>query len=172
MSTTSPSDSGPRAPIVVIGVGNRLLHDDGVGLVLLERLAEAVGPLDDVEFLDGGTQGLALLGFLEQRSAVLFLDAVGAGAAPGTVHAIADPTLRRPSRAGSAHEGNVRELLSVAALLGQLPERVVIVGIEPAVVRTGIGLSPEADGAVDAALAEARQRLEAMRRIVSEALHA
>ena len=73
-------------PILVLGLGNVLLQDDGVGPALLGLLETLHGKDDRVQFVDGGTQGLALLGYLSDRQAVLILDAVALGAEPGSVH--------------------------------------------------------------------------------------
>jgi hydrogenase maturation protease len=155
-----------RLPVLVLGLGNLLLGDDGVGLRLLEDLRDESGEAGGVEFVDGGTQGLALLGYLAERPAVLILDAVGLGEAPGTVHVLDESSIAqmRTRAAATAHEGNALEVLAMARLLGQAPGRVRIVGVEPAVVRTGIGLSPAVESALPAALAEARRVLETMRR--------
>jgi hydrogenase maturation protease len=134
------------APVLVLALGNLLLRDDAIGLFLLDELRALRGSDTRVEFVDGGTQGLALVGLFEGRSAVLMLDAVQQGAAPGTVHHLEDALRRVPnsgaSSGGGAHQMNAGDLLLTASLLGEVPERVMVVGIEPEVVRTGIGLSP------------------------------
>ncbi len=132
------------APVLVLGLGNTLLTDDGVGPALVEQL---VGSEDDwngqVEFVDGGTQGLALLGQFAGRRALIIVDALTTGAAPGTIHRFTLPELRTvtPVRGASAHEGNAGELLNAAELLGELPDRLFVVGVEPQEIRTGFGLS-------------------------------
>ncbi len=148
------------APVLVLGLGNLLLTDDGVGLALLERLAAE--PLDGVEYLDGGTQGLALCGRLVGRRALILLDCLAFGAAPGTVHVLDDPLRHAPPRSGSAHEANAGELLRAALLLGDLPERVVLVGVEPDQLRTRIGLSEPVEQALPTAEAAARRVLESL----------
>jgi len=157
-------ESGVRitAPVLVLSVGNLLLGDDGVGLRLLERL-EAAGN-EGVEFVDGGTQGLALLGCLEDREAVLVLDAVGLGAEPGTVHLLKGEEVERlrARRASTAHEGNALELLETARMLGLGGKDLAVVGIEPASVRTGIGLSTPVERSMGEALACAREILKEM----------
>ncbi|RMF71933.1 MAG: hydrogenase maturation protease, partial [Acidobacteria bacterium] len=71
----------------MLALGNTLLRDDGVGQAIAERIADDVARLGGrAELLDGGTQGMALLGRLEGRAAVLMLDAVARGAPPGSVH--------------------------------------------------------------------------------------
>jgi hydrogenase maturation protease len=130
----------------------------------LGLLSSLHGADDRVEFVDGGTQGLALLGYLTDRHAVLILDAVALGADPGSVHVRHDlEVLNLKSRQSStAHEGNAGELLRVAALLGDLPDRVILVGVEPKTIRTGFGLSSDVLGALPVALQEAQSRLEQM----------
>ncbi|MCA8968131.1 MAG: hydrogenase maturation protease [Planctomycetes bacterium] len=130
-----------REPILVLGIGNVLLEDDGVGIELVSR-ARVAGSHPRIAFVDGGTQGLALLTLLEGRTAILVLDAVRLEATPGTVHHLPEPLTRSTSSADSAHGIGAAELLAAASLLGDLPPRVEIVGIEPASTRTGVGLSP------------------------------
>ncbi len=149
--------------IVVLALGNTLLRDDGVGAAILQALErEAAGWGGQVEFVDGGTQGLALLGVLSGRRAAVILDAVALGAAPGTVHVLSadDVSGVRSRRATTAHEGNAGELLAAARLLGDLPERTIVVGIEPEEIRTGIGLSDRVARGVQEAAVCARRALE------------
>jgi hydrogenase maturation protease len=148
-------DRGDAAPVLVLAVGNVLLGDDGVGqevLAQLDRLADRWG--DRVEFLDGGTQGMALLGFLVGRRAVVFLDAVALGAAPGTVHRLRNQEVltATPGARMTAHEASAGDLLRAAALVGQLPPEVVVIGVEPASLETGVGLSPAVRESVPAAV--------------------
>jgi hydrogenase maturation protease len=140
------------AEILVLGLGNLLLSDDGVGLRLLEELKHEA---PEVEFVDGGTQGLALLAYLANRRAVIVLDAVALGAMPGSIHVLQGDAIAA-HRAESAHGSNALELLATARLLGDLPSWVTIVGIEPASIATGIGLSPAVEAAVPDAAARAR----------------
>jgi len=152
-----------RAPVLVLGLGNPLLADDGVGLELLRRLgAEPFWPPDAVELLDGGTQGIALLPHLEGRRALLVLDAVALGASPGTVHVLPGARVPAAPRGLGAHEGNAAELLAAATLTGDLPETVAVVGVEPAVIRTHEGLSPAVEAALPGALDAARGSLRRM----------
>ncbi|MCC6409325.1 MAG: hydrogenase maturation protease [Planctomycetes bacterium] len=155
-------NAGARAPILVLGVGNALLQDDGVGPALVERLRATRGTDPRVEFVDGGTLGLALLGWLEHRAALLVLDAVELGAAPGTVHVIERPLDRGAARGIGAHGGNAASLLGTAALLGVLPHHVLVVGVEPRSIRTGTELDPDVERALPRA-AELAERWIAAR---------
>jgi hydrogenase maturation protease len=132
------------APILVLGLGNLLLSDDGVGPAVLQQLANSSARWPkEVEFVDGGTQGLALLAQFDGRRAVIIVDALQTGAPPGTVHRLTLNELRAMAgpRANSAHEGNAGELLAAAQLLGELPDRLFIVGVEPECLSTGFALS-------------------------------
>jgi hydrogenase maturation protease len=153
--------------LLVLGLGNPLLGDDGAGLLLLSELQREALDLNldwggRVEFLDGGTQGLMLLGRVARRPALLILDAVSMGAAAGTVHVLRDvEALGIDSHHGrTAHEGNAGELLAAARLLGECPERFFVVGIEPANVETGIGVSEAVRAALGPAVAAARGIVE------------
>ena len=151
-----------RAPILVLGLGNMLLRDDGVGLELLKRLELSCPDDERLEFIDGGTRGLALTRYLAGRRALLILDAVALGAAPGEVHHVADAHKKAPPPGAGAHEGNAGEFLAAAELLGERPEIVTVVGVEPAELRTGVGLSDPVLRALPRAAALAEKTLGAI----------
>lgn len=149
-------------PVLVLGVGNALLGDDGAGLLVLGELARSADDWGgEVEFLDGGTQGLGLLEPIAGRRALLVLDAVALGAAPGAVH-ILHGWNHAVLRAGTAHESNVSELLQISALLGECPKRIAIVGIEPARIATGMGVSEPVAAAMGQAVEAARREIKDM----------
>lgn len=168
-SPSPASQSQQAAPILVLGLGNSLLGDDGVGLVLLERLRQASRLRDadlenEIEFVDGGTQGLMLLGHLEQRRAVLVLDALQMGGAPGDVRVLrtSDIESMRARRASTGHEGNALELFETARLLGIDFGELAVVGVEPEHVRTSVELSVQVEEAVASAVEAAKRVLEEM----------
>jgi hydrogenase maturation protease len=133
-----------HADVLVLAVGNTLLSDDGVGPLLLGALQGRQNTWRDlVEFIDGGTQGLALLPYISDRTALVILDAVALGDKPGTIHELTGDQVAdlRTRRAATAHEGNAGDLLATARLLGDCPEKVYVVGIEPDTIRTGLGVS-------------------------------
>ena len=133
----------PVSAELVLGLGNVLLGDDGVGPALVREIQTKYANENRVECIDGGTQGLALLGYLEGREAVIILDAFASGKTPGEISVLEGPEVLGygVSRSTTAHEGNAGELLSAAHLLGSMPERVFLVGVEPERVRTELGLS-------------------------------
>jgi hydrogenase maturation protease len=138
-----------------------------VGLAILEALSAGDWG-EEVEFVDGGTQGLTLLGRIEGRQALVVLDAVARGAAPGTIHTMTgEEALRLGTQPGATvHEGGASTLLAASALLGDLPAEVVVVGVEPRDLNTKIGLSPPVAAALPEAVRKARQAvLELLERI-------
>jgi len=142
---------GPRAQVLVLALGNPLLRDDGAGREILRELERRVGPDSRVDFVDGGTQGLALLGLLEDRRATILIDAERGGGAPGTIQVSAEPRLAEGPRGSSAHEGNAFELLAAARLTGLRSGPVLLVGIEPQWLGVGVGLSPAVRAALPCA---------------------
>lgn len=150
-----------RRPVLVLAVGNLLLQDDAAGIEMLAALHRREWG-EDVEFVDGGTQGLALLGQLSERNIVIVLDAVTLGDKPGAIHLLRedDLDLLRARKSSTSHESNALELLALARLVGINPE-VVVVGIEPESVRTGIGLSASVRDAIPRALAAASVIIQA-----------
>jgi hydrogenase maturation protease len=141
---------------LVLGLGNELFSDEGVGVVAARRVEER--GLLAVEVVDGGTLGLALLPTIEGRTALLVLDAiVSEDMEPGEMVVYDGQDLRREARLlWSAHQLGVNEVLAAADLVGSTPELVAAVGMVPASVDTGYGLSIVATEAlpamVDAAL--------------------
>ena len=140
------------APVLLLGLGNPLMGDDGAGQELLSRLESSASEWgDSVEMMDGGTQGLALLGQFEGRKAVVFLDAIRLGDEPGAVHVLQGEELARlgQRRATTAHEGSAPQILAALELLGDTPNEITMIGLEPANIALGIGLSPVVQASVD-----------------------
>ncbi|MFN3413468.1 MAG: hydrogenase maturation protease [Thermoanaerobaculum sp.] len=130
----------PPARILVVGVGNVLLADDGVGVLLARELATRHVP--QVEVLDGGTLGLALLPYLEGRQALVLLDAMR-GEVPGELQWLSWPLPAHwgRTRGLSPHEGSALELLAAAELTGSLPPQVWLGVVTAGEVSTKVGLS-------------------------------
>jgi hydrogenase maturation protease len=155
------------APVLVLGLGNILLGDDGVGPTLAQEVGHLYKDVHTVECVDGGTQGMALLGYLAGREALVILDAFANGCGPGTVSVLEGNEVMgvRGPRATTAHEGNAGELLAAAALVNALPKRVVLVGIEPKDIYTTMGLSEPVRKALPPALVRTCAVIE---RIITE----
>ena len=138
------------AATTIIGVGSPLMGDDGVGLAALERIREEWRFEPAVELVDGGTWGMNILPFIDGADRLLFLDAVRTGAGPGEVVRLDRQDLPRfLSTKLSPHQIDLREVLALAELRGTLPAETVVLGVEPAVVELGDGLSEPVGRAVD-----------------------
>lgn len=117
--------------ILVLGVGNILLGDEGTGVRVIEKLEDEYLFSENVELYDGGTQGLKLLDPICKADYCIVVDIVRNGGAPGTLYRIAEEDLpKRIPYKSSLHELNIVETLIYAEELGNKPETVVI-GIEP-----------------------------------------
>lgn len=145
---------------VVIGLGNPLMGDDGLGLAALARLAEEFEVPSGVELVDGGTWGMNLLPIIEDAGRVLLLDAIHKDAAPGTPYRLAHADLPRYlSTKISPHQVDLHDVLALAELRGTLPAETVALGLQPARVEMIAELSPEIAGGVGRLVAMAVEEL-------------
>jgi hydrogenase maturation protease len=127
---------------VVLGLGNTLNTDEGLGVHVLTLLQREVGTNTSFEFLDGGTLGLNLLPLVEETSHLLLIDAVDSHSAPGTVVEMRGEEI--PLFAGvklSQHQLGFQEVLGLAQVRGKLPEHLHLIGVQPADLSVGIGMS-------------------------------
>ena len=131
--------------IVVIGVGNLLLQDEGIGIHVVQALEE-MGLPPDVRLIDGGTSP-DLIAYTRAGDKMVIVDAARAGGEPGTVYRFlpADFAAEKAALA-SAHEMGVVENLTLMALAGNQPRETVIIGVEPAEIDWGTELSPFLQG--------------------------
>ena len=134
---------GSRCPILVLGIGNILLSDEGVGVHVIEKMRQ-VSMSEDVELVDGGTAGADLLDVLAEREKVIVVDAVQADCEPGTVlRFTADELVQSSQDSMSLHELGLAEALTMTGQLGCAPEDVVVFGIKPKDIGYGLELSEE-----------------------------
>lgn len=148
--------------LLVLGLGNPLCGDDGLGVAAVAELLRRHRPPDGALLLDGGTLGLSLLPHLEDAREAILVDAVRDRAPPGTLVRLEGPDVRPAVEARlSVHQVGVADLVAVADLRGRLPRRLVLLGLVPATLEVGVGLSPAvASGLpalVEAVVEEARR---------------
>jgi hydrogenase maturation protease len=131
--------AAPIAPVVVAGLGNVLMGDDGVGVHLVRELGRPA--LENATLLDVGVAVLHALPFVERAANLVLLDAMDGGRPPGTLYARDGSAAPRVQRPLSVHS---LDLLSALRLLseGRRPGRTLVVGIQPAVIECRMGLSP------------------------------
>jgi len=129
--------------ILILGIGNLLLKDEGVGVHVVDKLKQMSLP-DNVEVLDGGTAGLDLVEFIEGRKKVIVIDAVNAGGKPGTIYRLTEENLDiKPKAISSFHEIDFLDAIYMSEVTNSKPEEIVIIGIEPKDMSGGIELSAE-----------------------------
>ena len=138
-SKNQPKENNPPR-IVVIGVGNLLLKDEGIGIHALKALQE-IGLPPEVRLVDGGTSP-DLIAYTKAGDKLIIIDAAKAGGEPGTIYRFRPEDLAEEKGAlTSAHELGVVPNLKLMSLLGNEPTETVIIGIEPAEIDFGIELS-------------------------------
>ena len=149
------------AGTVVIGLGNPLMGDDGIGLALLARLTDGWDVEPAAMLVDGGTWGMNLLPTIEDAGRLILLDAINVGAAPGTVVELARHQIPRfLATKISPHQVDLRDVLAVAELRRTLPEDTIAIGLQPAVVALSEMLTPVVRDRVDEAVAAVVGALE------------
>jgi hydrogenase maturation protease len=139
--------SKSRAGILVLGIGNIILGDEGVGVHVVEHMRAMALP-EDVELFDGGTSGAGLVDEIAGRRKLIVIDAMKAEVAPGTVFRLGMEDLLREADRLSLHEFGLTDTIMMARHLGCAPEEVVIFGVQPKEVRIGLDLSPEIAGII------------------------
>jgi hydrogenase maturation protease len=146
---------------LVIGLGNPIMADDGLGIAALERLREGWTLPESVQLVDGGTWGMNLLPLVEEASELLLLDAIDWGGPIGQLIVIEREQVPRfLGHKLSPHQIDLREILALAELRGGLPAKLVAMGLQPARVEMFSGLSPGVECRMDQLLAAVIQRLE------------
>ena len=131
-----------RVPLLILGLGNVLLGDDGVGAAVVARLRDEYDYPGDVQVLDGGTLGLALLPYVEEAGAVILVDAILDDGPAGTfVRLDGDDVAPAVATRLSPHQVGVADLLDGARWRERYPDRVVLLGLVPESIDLGVGLS-------------------------------
>lgn len=140
--------------LLILGVGNWLMSDDGVGIHAVRELAR--NPPVGITVVDAGTDYLSALPFLEAARRVLILDAVQGGGDPGDIHELAQAEIALRPTGGSAHFASVFEARRLLPPGASWPE-IVVLGVEPFVVDYGLTLSAPVARALSRLVARARQ---------------
>ena len=141
--------SGKRKKkILIMGVGNLLLSDEGVGVHVARKLMQMDFP-PQVEVLEGGTDGFALMHVLLQADRLILVDAVRGGGAPGSIYrfGIEDCPPFPDIYKTSVHQISILEVINLSGLIGSTP-RTTIIGVEPHYLDMGMDLSPEIEAKI------------------------
>ncbi|KLU67683.1 hydrogenase 1 maturation protease [Desulfosporosinus acididurans] len=148
--------------IGILGLGNSIRQDEGAGIHLLERLRNNLPP--EIVLLDGGTDGLRLLEFVENTKRLIVLDAVEAGKKPGEVVVWrGDEVPKYTSNKLSVHQMSFAEVLYWAGFQGRTPEEIVVIGIQPESLDWGTELTETLQRSIPEAVARVNNCLEEWR---------
>jgi hydrogenase maturation protease len=135
--------------VLILGLGNPLLGDEGIGLRAVEELKGLELP-DGVTVAEGGTTGLGLVSLMEGYQRVIVVDAADMGHPPGRVVRFtpSEAQLKTAEAPLSLHQIGLGEALALADALEVAPAELVIIGVQPRRVEMGAGLSSEVEGAI------------------------
>ncbi len=148
--------------IVVLGVGNILLSDEGIGVRVAESLQRDFALPPEVVVIDGGTTGMEMLEDLSGADHLIMVDAVRSGRAPGSIVKLSDeqvPVFFRTKL--SPHQIGLSDVLATLELIGEQPGSITVIGVEPVSLETSMTLSPQVEArlpeVVDLVRAELRR---------------
>ena len=161
----SDEDSS-EVTVRVLGVGNVLMGDDGLGPYAVRVLESRYEMPDGVEVADAGTPGLDFAPFLAGTESVIVIDTVSSDAAPGSVKLYRREQLLStpPPARTSPHQPGLRETIMAMELSGARVPEILLIGVVPGSVATGTGLSPAVHAAVDHAVGAAVGELRSLGR--------
>jgi hydrogenase maturation protease len=145
----SPHSSSEVRHVLILGLGNPLLGDEGIGVRVVEELKGLELP-DGVTVVEGGTSGLGIIGLMEGYQRVIIVDAADMGHPPGRVVRFTplEAQFKTAEAPLSLHQIGLGEVLALAEALEVAPAELVIIGIQPSRIEGGVGLSPEVEGAI------------------------
>jgi len=145
----------------VLGLGNILLRDEGVGVRVIERLQALYDFPPEVQVLDGGTMALDLLPYVEDSARLLVIDALEMGAAPGTIARLEGNEVPAfLSIKISPHQMGLADILAAARLRDLHPKELVLWGVQPGTLDAGLALSAPVAAQVDALVEKALAELQ------------
>jgi hydrogenase maturation protease len=142
-----PSGKGKRR-ILILGVGNLLLSDEGVGVHIARTLMEMDFP-PHVRIVEGGTDGFGLMHILLEADRLILVDAIRGGGPPGSIYRfeIEDCPPFPDTFKTSVHQISILEVINLSGLIGS-PPRTTVIGVEPKCLEMGMDLSPEVEAKV------------------------
>ena len=123
----------PRCEVLLLGIGNLLWADEGFGVRCVEKLAAEWTLPESVTAMDGGTQGLYLLPYVQAARRLIVFDAIDYGLAPGTMKRVEGDQVPRfmGAKKMSLHQTGFQEVIAAASLTDQLPEQLLLIGVQP-----------------------------------------
>nr|WP_206171756.1 HyaD/HybD family hydrogenase maturation endopeptidase [Thiorhodococcus mannitoliphagus] len=157
----APWALGPN--ILILGIGNVLWADEGFGVRVIEEIAARFHFTPNVRVLDGGTQGIYLVDHIRWADVLVVFDAVDYGLAPGALKLVEGDEVPKfmGAKKMSLHQTGFQEVLAMADLLGDYPEHLLLVGVQPVELEDfGGSLRPEVKDQIEPAIRAARGFLD------------
>lgn len=153
MNETTINPGRPSRTCLVVGVGNTLLQDDGIGIHVANALRDDDQLLPHCAIIDGGTIGLALLPQVEDADTLVIVDAAEIGEAPGAVKVFVDGQVDQhlSAKRRSVHEVAIVDLLAAAGIRGTRPRHCALVAVQPESTDWGLEPTPHVQDAIPAA---------------------
>lgn len=147
--------------VLVLGLGNILMGDEGLGVRMAEILLERYDLPENVEVVDGGTAGMDLMETIAESDVLIVTDAIFSEKPAGTVIKLTDREVDAFFRARTTpHQVGLIDVLASLHLTDEYPDRLVIVGVVPKQMELGVGLTPETEAACEAALPHVLEELK------------
>lgn len=157
---------GNVKPTIVVGLGNPLMADEGIGTVLVEELTKLAQdgklPSENIEYYDGGCGGMYLLHTIAERKKAILIDCCLMGTEPGTIRRFTPDDVNSVKKMAhlSLHEVDILKVIELARQIGQCPDEIVIFGIEPVSIKPQMHLNEAIEARLDDYIAEIRKELE------------
>ena len=132
-----------KKAVIVIGLGNTLMSDEGVGVRVVQRLSDFAGRFPSVDFAEAGTGGLSILHLIRDKDKAIFIDCAKMWEEPGSIRKFTPQDIKGTKVLAhqSLHEADLIKIIEMAGQLGQCPDEIIIFGIEPQAVKPGCELS-------------------------------
>jgi hydrogenase maturation protease len=148
--------TSPKKDVVVIGLGNALLSDEGIGVHLLRRLSTQQDKFPLVDFIDAGSAGMALLHLIANRKKAVIIDCAQMGAEPGTIRRFTADEVQSVKKLNhySLHEADILQVINLSKQLGECPGEMVFWGIQPELLLPGRNLSKTLSDRFDSYIAD------------------
>jgi len=132
-----------KKPVIVIGLGNTLMSDEGAGVRVVQRLSNFSDKFPLVDFADAGTGGMSILHLIKDKNKAIFIDCAKMGGEPGSIRKFTPEEIKSIKALAyqSLHEFDLIKIINMSDKLGQCPAEIIIFGIEPQSVKPGCELS-------------------------------
>lgn len=138
-------------PVIVLGLGNPLMSDEGIGVRIVHELSQKADDYPDVKFHDAGTGGMSILHAIAHREKAIIVDCALMGTESGTIKRFEPHQVESVKKLThhSLHEADILRILELAKQLDQCPRDVIIFGIEPVTIKPGQIISPNLAAKLD-----------------------